>query len=202
MRGLPYFTTMAGARAAVGAIAELHAGAHDVARSRSSREPMADQIPDDPAGRADAQGRAQAPAEVDRAKNVQAIEEARGHGDLRENADFHAAKEEQGFNEGASRDIDSILALSEVIDPAKLSGSRWCSAPPCELTDTDTGDEVDLQHRRRPRGRHQTAAIAISAPLARALIGREEGDTVTLKTARARASTRSREVRFEPAVRR
>ena len=62
--------------------------------------------------------------EVERPKNVQDIEEARAHGDLQENAEYHAAKERQGFIEGRSQEIEAMLAQAEVIDPAKLSGSR------------------------------------------------------------------------------
>src|SRR4051812_15608311 len=80
--------------------------------------------------------------EIDRPKNIADIEEARAHGDLRENAEFHAAKEKQSFIEGRTRDIDSILAQSEVIDPAKLSGTRVVFGATVKLTDTDTGDEV------------------------------------------------------------
>ena len=120
--------------------------------------------------------------EVERPKNVQDIEEARAHGDLRENAEFHAAKERQGFIEGRSRQIDSILAQAEVIDPAKLSGTRVVFGATVKLTDTDTGDEVTYSIVGDFEADIKLSKIAISAPLARALIGREEGDTVTLKT--------------------
>src|SRR4026209_3044744 len=80
--------------------------------------------------------------EVERPKNVLDIEVARAHGDLRENAEFHAAKERQGFIEGRSRDIESILAQAEVIDPAKLSGSRVVFGATVKLTDTDSGQEL------------------------------------------------------------
>src|SRR5688572_7671848 len=80
--------------------------------------------------------------EIERPKNVRDIEEARAHGDLRENAEYHAAKERQGFIEGRSRDIESILAQSEVIDPAKLSGNRVVFGATVKLTDTDTEEEV------------------------------------------------------------
>src|SRR4051812_10664509 len=80
--------------------------------------------------------------EVERPKNVQDIEEARAHGDLRENAEFAAAKERQAFIEGRSRQIDSILAQAEIIDPAKLSGTKVIFGATVKLTDTDTGDDV------------------------------------------------------------
>src|SRR6516225_8565540 len=80
--------------------------------------------------------------EVDRFKIVKAIEEARGHGDLSENADYSAAKEAQSFNEGRIKELEGTLALSEVIDPAKLSGSKIMFGATVKLSDTDSGDEV------------------------------------------------------------
>src|SRR5438105_14596007 len=80
--------------------------------------------------------------EVERPKNVQDIEEARAHGDLRENAEYHAAKEKQGFIEGRSREIEAVLAQAEVIDPGKLSGTRVVFGATVQITDTDTGDET------------------------------------------------------------
>src|SRR5882672_12435684 len=80
--------------------------------------------------------------EVERPKNVRDIEEARAHGDLKENAEYHAAKEKQGFIEGRSREIEAILAQAEVIDPAKLSGSRVVFGSMVKITDTDSGDQT------------------------------------------------------------
>lgn len=136
--------------------------------------------------------------EVERPKNVQDIEEARAHGDLRENAEFHAAKERQGFIEGRSREIESILAQSEVIDPGKLSGSRVVFGATVKLTDTDSGDEVTYSIVGDFEADIKQARIAISAPLARALIGRETGDTVTLKTGKGSREYQISEVRFDP----
>jgi transcription elongation factor GreA len=136
--------------------------------------------------------------EVERGKNVQDIEEARAHGDLRENAEFHAAKERQAFIEGRSRTIDSILAQAEIIDPAKLSGKRVVFGATVKLTDTDTGDDVTYSIVGDFEADIKLARIAISAPLARALIGREEGDTVTLKTGKGSREYQIAEVRFDP----
>lgn len=136
--------------------------------------------------------------EVERPKNVLDIEEARAHGDLRENAEFHAAKERQGFIEGRSREIESILAQSEVIDPAKLSGDRVVFGATVKLTDTDSGDEVTYSIVGDFEADIKQGRIAISAPLARALIGRESGDTVTLKTGKGSREYQISEVRFDP----
>jgi transcription elongation factor GreA len=136
--------------------------------------------------------------EVERPKNVQDIEEARAHGDLRENAEFHAAKEKQAFIEGRSREIESILAQAEVIDPAKLSGSRVVFGATVKLTDTDSGDETTYRIVGDFEADIKQGRIAISAPLARALIGKETGDTVTLKTGKGSREYQISDVRFDP----
>jgi transcription elongation factor GreA len=136
--------------------------------------------------------------EIERPKNVQDIEEARAHGDLRENAEFHAAKEKQAFIEGRSREIDSILAQAEIIDPGKLSGKRVVFGATVKLTDTDSGDDVTYSIVGDFEADIKLSRIAISAPLARALIGREVGDTVTLKTGKGSREYQIAEVRFEP----
>jgi transcription elongation factor GreA len=135
--------------------------------------------------------------EVERPKNVKDIEEARAHGDLRENAEFHAAKERQGFIEGRSRDIESILAQSEIIDPAKLSGTKVVFGATVKLTDTDSGEEVTYAIVGDHEADIKFGRIAVSAPLARAMIGREKGESVTLKTAKGTREYEISEVRFE-----
>src|SRR3954470_21745099 len=110
--------------------------------------------------------------EVERPKNVQDIEEARAHGDLRENAEYHAAKEKQGFIEGRSREIEAVLAQAEVIDPAKLSGTRVVFGATVKLTDTDTGEDVTYTVVGDHEADIKSGRIAVSAPLARAIIGR------------------------------
>ena len=136
--------------------------------------------------------------EVERPKNVRDIEEARAHGDLRENAEYHAAKERQGFIEGRSREIESILAQAEIIDPAKLSGSKVVFGATVKLTDTDSGDETTYSIVGDYEADIKQQRIAVSAPLARAMIGREEGDTVTLKTGKGTREYQITQVRFEP----
>jgi len=122
--------------------------------------------------------------EVERPKNVQDIEEARAHGDLRENAEFHAAKEKQSFIEGRSREIEAVLAQAEVIDPGKLSGTRVVFGATVKLIDTESGEETTYAIVGDYESDIKLGRIAISAPLARALIGREQGDTVSLRTAK------------------
>jgi transcription elongation factor GreA len=135
--------------------------------------------------------------EVERPKNVLDIEEARAHGDLRENAEFHAAKERQSFIEGRSRDIDSILAQAEVIDPSKLSGERVVFGATVKLIDTDSGDETTYTIVGDYEADIKLGRIAISAPLARAIIGRDVGDTVTIRTGKGTREYQVGAVHFE-----
>lgn len=136
--------------------------------------------------------------EVERPKNVLDIEEARAHGDLRENAEFHAAKEKQAFIEGRSREIDSVLAQAEIIDPAKLSGERVVFGATVKLCDTDSGEEMTYAIVGDYEADIKQGRIAISAPVARAIIGRDLGDTVTIRTAKGTREYQIAEVRFEP----
>jgi transcription elongation factor GreA len=136
--------------------------------------------------------------EVERPKNVQDIEEARAHGDLRENAEFAAAKERQAFIEGRSRELDGMIALSEVIDPAKLSGTRVVFGATVKLADTESGDETVYTIVGDHEGDIKQNRIAISAPLARAMIGREQGDTVVLRNAKGSREYQIVSVKFEP----
>ena len=135
--------------------------------------------------------------EVERPKNVQDIEEARAHGDLRENAEYHAAKEKQGFIEGRSREIEAVLAQAEVIDPARLSGKRVVFGAKVQLTDTDSGEETTYTIVGDYESDIKLGRIAISAPLARALIGKEGGDTVTIRTGKGTREYQISSVRFE-----
>ena len=159
---------------------------------------MADRYPMTPRGQQALKEELKRLREVDRPKNVQDIEEARAHGDLRENAEFHAAKEKQAFIEGRSREIDGILALAEVIDPAKLSGERVVFGATVKVTDTDSGEESTYSIVGDYEADIKLGRIAISAPLARALIGREVGDTVTMRTGKGSREYQITEVRFDP----
>jgi transcription elongation factor GreA len=136
--------------------------------------------------------------EVERPKNVQDIEEARAHGDLRENAEFHAAKEKQSFIEGRSREIEAVLAQAEVIDPGKLSGTRVVFGATVKLIDADSGEAITYRIVGDYEGDIKLGRIAISAPLARALIGREEGDSVSIRTGKGLHEYQITAVHFEP----
>ncbi len=126
------------------------------------------------------------------------IEEARGHGDLSENAEYHAAKEKQGHTEARIRELEAKLALSHVIDPGRLSGSKVVFGATVKLLDSDSGDEVTYRIVGDHESDIKSGLISINAPLARAMIGRETGDTVRLRTARGLREYEIADVRFEP----
>lgn len=159
---------------------------------------MADRIPMTPRGQKKLREELKRLREVERPKNVQDIEIARAHGDLSENAEYSAAKERQSFIEGRIRELEGTIALSEVIDPGKLSGSKVVFGATVRLTDTDSGDEVVYSIVGDHEGDIKDGRIAISAPLARALIGREQGDTVNLRTSRGSREYQIEEVKFVP----
>jgi transcription elongation factor GreA len=119
---------------------------------------------------------------VERPKNVRDIEEARGHGDLSENAEFHAAKERQSLLDLQIRELEDKLARAQVIDVSKLSGDKVVFGATVSLIDGDTGDKVIYQivgdHEAQPKN----GKISISSPIARALIGKTEGDDVKVQT--------------------
>ena len=128
---------------------------------------------------------------VDRQAVVKAIEVAREHGDLSENAEYHAAKDQQGFIEARINELDGKTSRAQVIDPAELSGERVVFGATVTLSDEETAEETtyqivgdleaDIKHNR----------IAVSSPIARALIGQEEGDVVVV---RAPAGNREYEI--------
>jgi transcription elongation factor GreA len=159
---------------------------------------MADRFPMTPQGQKKLKDELKRLREVERPKNVQDIEVARAHGDLKENAEYHAAKERQSFIEGRLREIEGTLALAEVIDPGKLSGTRVVFGATVKLVDTDSGDEMTYSIVGDHEGDIKEGRIAISAPLARAMIGREQGDTVTLRTAKGSREYQIEQVQFIP----
>jgi len=134
----------------------------------------------------------------ERPKIAKDIEEAREHGDLSENAEYHAAKERQGQVEARIREIESKLALAQVIDPATLSGTRVVFGATVTLTDTDTEEEVLYTIVGEDEADVKQGLISVNAPIARAMIGRELGETVRVKTPRGTREYEITEVKFLP----
>jgi transcription elongation factor GreA len=116
--------------------------------------------------------------EVDRPQNVRDIEEARAHGDLRENAEYHAAKERQGFLEGEMRGLEDKIARAQVIDASKLSGEKIMFGATVKLLNLDTDDEVTYKIVGEDEADTRTGSISYKAPIAKALMGRTVGDEV------------------------
>ena len=158
---------------------------------------MAEKYPMTPVGHEKLKATLKQLMEVDRLANARAIEVARGHGDLSENADYSAAKEEQGMIEARIREYSTKLALAEVIDPTSLSGERVKFGATVTISDEDGeektytivgDDEADLK-----RGR-----ISISSPVARALIGRSVGDSAVVQSPKGRREVEVVDVRWLP----
>ena len=118
---------------------------------------------------------------VERPAVIRAIAEAREHGDLSENAEYHAAREKQSFIEGRVKELEGILSLAEVIDPASLSGTIKFGAT-VRLVDEDTDEEKTYQIVGEPEADIERNLLNIKSPLARALIGKEEGDSIEFRT--------------------
>jgi transcription elongation factor GreA len=143
---------------------------------------MSDKFPMTPSGYATMKAWLKKLKDVDRPANSRAIEVARGHGDLSENADYSAAKEEQGLIEARIRELEAKIALAEVIDPTKLSGSRVKFGATVTIEDAESGETTTYTIVGEHEADIKKGRISIGAPLARALIGKEVGDTVTLQT--------------------
>ncbi len=118
---------------------------------------------------------------VERPAVIRAIAEAREHGDLSENAEYHAARERQSFVEGRIKELESVLSLAEVIDPSKLSGTVKFGATVTVL-DEDSDDERTYQIVGEPEADIERGLLNIRSPLARALIGKDVGDTAEVRT--------------------
>jgi transcription elongation factor GreA len=116
---------------------------------------------------------------VDRPAVIRAIAEARSHGDLSENAEYHAAREQQSFCEGRIKDIEAHLANSEIIDVTRLAaGGKVVFGATLELEDQDGGNEVVYQIVGDAEADIKSGRIAVSSPIARALVGKSQGDIV------------------------
>jgi transcription elongation factor GreA len=118
---------------------------------------------------------------VERPRIVRAIAEARAHGDLRENAEYHAAREEQGFAEGRIAELESHLSNAQIIDTEKLSANgRVVFGATVDLINVGTSEEVRYQIVGELEADVESGLVSISSPIARALIGKEEGEVVVV----------------------
>ena len=113
---------------------------------------------------------------------IKAIAEAREHGDLSENAEYHAAREKQSFIEGRIMELEGMISRADVIDPRKLNGEKIKFGATVELVDEDTDEEKTFQIVGEVEADIEAGRLNVNSPLARALIGKEEGDSVEVMT--------------------
>ena len=118
---------------------------------------------------------------VERPAIIAAIAEAREHGDLSENAEYHSAREKHSFIEGRIKELEGLLSLAEVIDPATLSGTIKFGAT-VTIVDEDTDEEKTYQIVGESEANIESGKLNIKSPLARTLIGKDEGDSVEVRT--------------------
>lgn len=119
---------------------------------------------------------------VQRPDVIRAIAEAREHGDLSENAEYHSARERQSFIEGRIKELEGLISRADVIDPSKLSGSTVKFGATVVVADEDTDEEKTYQIVGETEADIAHGKLNIKSPLARALIGKEEGDSVEVMT--------------------
>ena len=137
-----------------------------------------EKIPLTPAGHQALREERERRVSVDRREIVNAISEARAHGDLSENAEYHAAKEQQSLNEGRIQELESILALAQVIDPASIGGDSVKFGATVTIVDENTDEEKTFQIVGNPEADANAGKLSISSPISRALIGKEQGDSI------------------------
>ena len=134
---------------------------------------------------------------VDRPKNIQAIAEARAHGDLSENAEYHAAKEQQSFIEGRIQELKGKLARADVIDPSKIKQSKVAFGAKVKVLDLGADEEYVFILVGPEEADVKTGKISISSPVGRALIGKDVGDIATIKAPARTIEYEIEEITFE-----
>ena len=142
---------------------------------------MEGKVPMTPEGNARLKDELKNLKEVERPKISKEIGVARDHGDLSENAEYHAAKDRQGWIEARIKDLEDKLSRAEVIDPSKLSGSKVAFGATVKLSNVDTEEESVYRLIGADEANLDQGSISITSPLARALIGREVGDEVKVR---------------------
>jgi transcription elongation factor GreA len=118
---------------------------------------------------------------LERPKNIQDIAEARAHGDLSENAEYHAAKERQSFIEGRIQELQAKLAMADVIDPSKINQSKVAFGAKVKVVDIEADTEYEFTLVGPEEADVKSGKISISSPVGRALIGKEVGDVAVVK---------------------
>jgi transcription elongation factor GreA len=134
---------------------------------------------------------------IERPRNIKAIAEARAHGDLSENAEYHAAKERQSFIEGRIRELQNKIALAQVIDPAKINQDKIAFGATVQVLDVNTDEEKMFILVGPDESDIKNGKISITSPVGKSLIGKSVGDMVTVKAPSKTLEYEIVEIRFE-----
>jgi transcription elongation factor GreA len=134
---------------------------------------------------------------VQRPENVKAIAEARSHGDLSENAEYHAAKERQSFIEGRIQELQQKIAMAQVIDPSKISHDKVAFGATVTVLDVDTNEEKIYKIVGVDEADIKAGKLSVHSPMAKSLIGKSEGDDVTVRAPARTIEYEILEIRFE-----
>jgi transcription elongation factor GreA len=134
---------------------------------------------------------------VERPNNIKDISEARAHGDLSENAEYHAAKEKQSFLEGRIQELKTKIALADVIDPSKISQDRIAFGAKVKVMDVSSSEEKTFTLVGQDEADVKNGRISISSPVGRALLNKEAGDVVTIKAPARTLEYEILEISFE-----
>ncbi len=135
---------------------------------------------------------------VERPRIIQAIADARAHGDLKENAEYHAAREQQSFVEGRIKEIEGKLGHAQIIDVTKMPATgKVVFGATVVIADEDDGEEVTYQIVGEDEADIKAGRISVNSPIARALIGKQEGDVATVQTPGGARNFEIVEVRYE-----
>ena len=133
----------------------------------------------------------------ERPRIIQQIAEARDHGDLSENAEYHAAKDAQGLNEAKVAELEDKIARADIIDPSKLTGTSVKFGATVTLEDEDSGDKVKYKIVGEDEANLRDGKISISSPIARALIGKSKGDSAEVTSPRGARSYAILKIEFK-----
>ena len=158
---------------------------------------MLNRIPITPDGYQKLQEELEKLLKFDRPKNIRDIAEARAHGDLSENAEYHAAKERQSFIEGKIRELQSKLALAEVIDPSRINQSRVAFGAKVKVLDTEANEEHTFTLVGPDEADARSGRISLNSPVGKSLLGKEVGDTVVIRAPAKTMEYEILEINFE-----
>jgi transcription elongation factor GreA len=157
---------------------------------------MSNQVPITPAGYKALEAELKERKTVLRPQIVESIAVAREHGDLKENAEYHAAKEQQSFNEGRIAELEGAIGAAQIIDPSKFTGSQIKFGAKVIIVDENTDEERAVQIVGEYESDADNGLISITSPIAKALIGKSVGDSVPVVTPRGKVDYEVLEVKY------